>query len=292
MRINMEVIKDYEWISIDKLKFKQDSYQRNVQQSRKKTVYASIEEHGYWAHSIIILNQIYNIVDGQHRVLACKSNGISKVPCCVIRYASEEDEAKHFAFLNNHSTVLGPKDFWSARFQFKEKIATFLYELHSDNTSMLNQNIQLKEYPGKYKWTIPAVLMMINYSLQLKSPWSRGNEHYTLQRLHESSYEEVKTEVNLFLGFWQQAFPSKENMPIVYQQTIFRAILHFWTLLRQQGLLRQAVVGHGDPREVAARSLRQFDFNVPTFIKADHYGRVLQIVSHYNRNKKKTVKLD
>ena len=69
------------------------------------------------------------IIDGQHRYMAAKMNGVAMLPCRVFKNLSEEEEAKMFYTQNENNKRLTPRDTLKAKLVVHEETAEILKDL-------------------------------------------------------------------------------------------------------------------------------------------------------------------
>lgn len=266
-----------------KLKEQEEGYQRAIEKGRLDRLRTSYEKHGYLEDKRIVLNPNNEPVEGQHRVRVLRENGIKKVDFIRYSYDTPEDEWRHFCLLNNWNPTLAKKDEWHARLGSGDRAAEILYQLNSDEGSILYGKIGLRGFDGYWKFRIPQVLLLVNYSLGIHDIWSRTRERISYDKLIYFSYNDIRQTINSILGWFNNCFglPS-ESSPRPYKATIFRPLLKFYHQLDIQHKLETEKSKTG-----TINKMKQFDFSDPTFVKADEFTKLVNLVSFYNHAKRK-----
>jgi len=278
-KIGMSVLEKGEILVKDIVLREELKYQRAIQEKRLDKLRTSYEKHGYLQDKRIVLNPRNEPVEGQHRTIILRENGIKKVDYIRYSYDTPEDEWKHFCLLNNWNPTLGTKDDWHAKLGSGDPIARILYQLNTDETSALRGNIFLRGCEGKYKFPIPQVLLLINYSLGVYRPWSRERERISYERLAHFDYNNIRQTIHHVLGWFNAAFglPS-ESTVTPYKATTFRVLIRFYRLLEVQHKLRT-----DKSKEASIKRMGKFDFTEPSFLKANEFTRLINLVGFYNR---------
>lgn len=131
-----------DWLDINKL-IVNTSYQRTTSSVRSQNNIAKIINNFAWSKFAPIIvsdngDNTYNVIDGQHRLEACKKlQDISCVPCYIVSERSIEEQATDFAETNSNRVSVNAFDL------FKAKIACGDEEY-----------IKVKEFCDKYGLTI------------------------------------------------------------------------------------------------------------------------------------------
>jgi len=282
-RIGMTLVEKGEILVEDIVLKEEKEYQREVKPAKLAKLRTSVEKYGYLEDKRIVLNPADEPVEGQHRVIILRENGVTKVDFIRYRYDTPEDEWKHFNMLNNWDPTLASKDDWHGKFGGGNPLAKILYRLNSDDTSILYGKIHLRGSEGKWKFHIPQALLVINYTLGIYRMWSREREIVTYDKLAHFTYNNIRQAVNSVLGWFNDVFglPSETTL-IPYKATIFRALLRFYRQLDLQHKLQTT-----KSREATIKRLKKFNFSEPTFLKADEFTKLVNLVAFYNHAKRK-----
>ena len=104
------------WIPVDRLVI-DDRYQRLIERSGRKNI-LHIANHFDWSKFSPVLvsrrpDDLYAIIDGQHRAHAAALRGIEAVPAMVSELSLEQ-EASAFAWVNGSVTALTPNQIFKA----------------------------------------------------------------------------------------------------------------------------------------------------------------------------------
>lgn len=280
--LGMSVLIPYKELPIDSLKFN-SSYQRALETPRWKRISESIKHTGYWPQEVVILNELHEIIDGQHRVVAAKKNGIRAVPVSVVTFPSKQKEAEFFARKNNWNTSLKPVDFWYARYLSGHPFACLIYRLVEDKASKLCGMVAIKGHEtNKSKFYLGDALVMVNgCALGILHTWNKENDKRSTERIISTTYEKIRDSVNDFLGFFYGCFgDDKRSNPIPYKSHCIRPEVIFYALLRDAGHL------NSEPKKQAAiNKMKSYVFTAD-FSKMDHSSKVIALVSHFNHKRK------
>lgn len=133
------------WIPIDKLRI-DDSYQRPIDVSGKKNIRRIIEQFKWHKFAPIVVSpregDLYAVVDGQHRAVACALHGaIKEVPCLVLA-CSQAEEAEAFATINGLVTRMHPQ------YLFRARIAAGDPGASAANEAALAAGVRIMPYPA------------------------------------------------------------------------------------------------------------------------------------------------
>ena len=231
------MIKNVRTFNVEELRFN-SVYQRVFEPSRCKEIELSIKKDGYWDHSVIVVNQHKEIVDGQHRCKAAIKCGIKRLTASVVNFESKEREAEFFWVINNYkSTHLKPKDYWFARHQSACPIASVLYDLNEKENSLLKNLIAIKGHDTKHKLPVEGALTLINYCcLGTVINWKRSIDDKIISYIKKIGAEEIVLRANGPIDFMFNSFGrlSKSNQKPYYSGT-FRALLTFYKLIKSAG---------------------------------------------------------
>lgn len=276
----MKTLCDHMLVDPKELKL-EPTYQRCIEPSRKRGIAQSMVTTGYWPEETIIVNQDFEIVDGQHRVVAALQVGIKQVPISVVEFKDKRTEATYFSLKNNWNTSLKPVDFWYARYQFCHPYATCIYELDIDDDSLLKNNIALKgRETKKAKFTITDCCLFINFAVGYNQNWSKEKDAFLTKRVVNLGYEPIKEEINDFIDCFYSIFGnSKRSNPFAYRASSIRSFITFYSLAKRQDFLS------------SRRKLNEFIGKMATyaltadFLKANHAGRIQMLITHFNHKR-------
>lgn len=118
-----------DWLDINKLVI-DTSYQRTTTSKRSKNNIVKITENFAWSRFAPLIvndngNNTYNVIDGQHRLEACKRLGdIKSVPCYIVPPQSVSAQAVDFAQTNTNRVIVNNFEV------FKAKVAAGDADLH------------------------------------------------------------------------------------------------------------------------------------------------------------------
>jgi hypothetical protein len=281
--MGMMVLNQYLEMDIDSMRFN-NLYQRAIQRERWKRIFKSIESEGYWPQEVIILNELHEIIDGQHRVVAAKKLGIAVLPVSIVTFPNKQKEAEFFHKKNNWNTSLNPVDFWYARHLSGHPFACLLYRIVEDKSSLLYMKVAIKGHEtNDSKFYLNDAISIINIcALGVNHSWTKSNDEAITSLFIASSYEAVKASVDDFLLFFYGCFGAKKTSnPIPYKSHCIRPIALFYTLLRNGGLLKTE-----SGRRSAINKMKEYVFTAD-FLKMTHSGRIFALCAHFNFKKKK-----
>lgn len=117
-----------EWIALGQLHVDQ-TYQRSIEGKASQKLINAIAAEFMWARFIPLTvcagdDDTYSVIDGQHRLMgARKRGGINKLPCYVISADSVQEQAAHFAALNENRVRMHTVDLYHARVAAGKPIA-------------------------------------------------------------------------------------------------------------------------------------------------------------------------
>lgn len=118
------------WLEISKLVI-DDSYQRMILRRGSGTIRKIIQEFDWRKFSPVIVapvNDLYAVVDGQHRTTAAAACGFETVPCQIVK-ASPTEQAAIFAAVNSIVTEMSPLQLHAARVRAEDKDALDLRQV-------------------------------------------------------------------------------------------------------------------------------------------------------------------
>ena len=117
------VIPDLDWLPINKLII-DETYQRNATSKRSLINIKKIKKNFQWSRfsplTVASLKttkgDMYAVIDGQHRLLACKDLGdISEVPCWIIPATSIKQQADDFIEINKNRVAINNFSIYKAK---------------------------------------------------------------------------------------------------------------------------------------------------------------------------------
>jgi len=284
--LGMKVIFKYTEIPCSQIKLNLE-YQRCIDNTRLKKISDSIKKYGYWPQEVIIINNKYEVIDGQHRFVAAKQNGINIIPVSIVSFPCKENEAKFFTLKNNYNTSLKNIDYWHAAHIAKHPLANILYSLNYDDDSLLKDMIALKGTNTEHSKfsTAQCMLMISQIGLNLGDRWNKQTDERITQKAKETAYIAIKQNINLFCKWFYDCFSSKKrDNPIPYRDKSFRSIVTFYRLLKKQNFLITGLTGY----RTIINKIQQYTFT-NDFVKTDQIGQIMALVNHFNKNKRHKV---
>lgn len=100
-----------DWLPVDRLTV-DAKYQRDTASRRSRAVIEKITATFRWSRfgivSVVKHGGGYHVVDGQHRVEACRALGLQKVPAVVLPHATLEAAAADFVAINRDRVTVTP----------------------------------------------------------------------------------------------------------------------------------------------------------------------------------------
>lgn len=281
-KLGMQVLVDYKMMAITEIK-QNTQYQRMKERAREKRIARSIKEYGYWPQEVIILNELHEAIDGNHRIYGAKENGIDLIPCSIVTFPNKKLEAKFFTLKNSFNTQLKPIDFWHARYLSDHSYAKLLYTLEADSNSLFFEKIAIKNHDSKNtKFTLAKAIPIINTTvLGYSGPWCLKRDDLLTRKVEEVEYCKVITNTNKFLSLYSAIFgESLSNKAIVNRTETLRAFCRFYHKLEKEKCLKTKnqitrVVG----------KMKTFIFT-SEFLKTDLVGKTIALLSHFNKGKK------
>src|SRR3990167_3510152 len=166
------MVKEYELINVEINKLKFDSSNPNrLTDAEMKAVHKSMEKFGYLTP--IIIDQNYNIADGEHRVYCYKEYGHTSIPAYIVPCKTDADRRLIRQTLNKlrgkHSRELDIEEF------------RYLIEagLKEDLLALIPNDKELELYLAKDikedEFDIREVLNKPKYDVKLGDLWQLGN---------------------------------------------------------------------------------------------------------------------
>jgi len=277
---------EHEWVPIETLKIN-TSYQRSIEPKRKANILASIKRHGFWPQEVIIVNLLYEIVDGQHRFAVAKELGLKKVPISVVTFPDKISEVKFFTMKNSFNTTLKPVDFWNARQFFDHSYATIVYKLNNDEKSLLLNRIAVKGHQARDRFSVNLALLMINMAAMGKpQPWRREVDKRFIELIENIPYEEVREKVNKFCKFFYEAFgETRDHHVLQYRDASIKAIVTFYNFLLKKGEFDSE-----EKINKVIERMQSYEFTA-SYIKLSHFQKIVDLITHLNRNRRKNKQL-
>lgn len=275
----MRILVAYRLITISSVKFKAE-YQRPIESFRKNRISKAIQKWGYFPASLITLNELYEIIDGQHRVLAAQENDVDVIPACVVTFPDKQKEAAFFKEVNSFSSKQKPVDYWHASYMAGESYATLFYRLYEDKSCLLNNMVAVKDHRSEHqKFNVSDVLSMVNYLvLGIYGPWSLRVDERCTELASHVEYEEARRKINDFLKWFFACFgDDKKANNLPYLAHSIRALLGFYCLLHDK---------HEVDMPTTVNRLKKFVFT-SEFQRMEYSGKVAILVGYYNRGRTK-----
>lgn len=251
-------------------------YQRPIDKNRIQKISNSIKQFGYWQQEVIIVNEDYFIIDGQHRTMAAKQCNIAQIPICVVQFKDKQLEAKYFWNKNDWNTSLKPIDYWHGRFLAGDIIAKTVYQLESDIDFLLYDKVALKNKSTKWKMTIPTLLTMIGRANANIEHWYRKRDERYKKIFASIKYSTLLNNTNDFLFFYSSCFGElSSNNKTPYHNKIVRSFGIFYGKLKEINMVNIDSIN----------KMKSLTIN-NEFLKLEQSAMTISIVSHYNKGKK------
>lgn len=240
--VEYEVVEGVHDVSIDRINDMPTKYNRPIAETAMKDILKSIRSYGYHPSQVIELNDRMQVIDGQHRVTAARIAGIKTLPVVVLKFRDLEDEAKFCHIRNMLQKKPTAKEQWLQKRYANDFAAMLMYHLVKDPASELYRSIELLKPSVKLnsakKISAAKVghafnLAVLNVNVANKTVnFNRLNE-----KIKETSYAEIRKELNTIFGLFYGAFGGKKEAPVAYRDHIFRPFLSFVKLLKDKGVL-------------------------------------------------------
>jgi len=276
----MEVISEFVMFDVSKISVNAE-YQRSVESIRLNNLKQSIQNGGYWPHEIVVLNEKFEAVDGNHRVNACRELGIKKIPCTIVKFATKKDEMLFFVLVNKPPSRMATTDNLHAKKVAGHPFAEIVYKLESDEKSLFYNMIAIKGKDVGTRLPIASATYIINTAaFNDTAPWTSKREDIFIKKSVEIGYGKILTDVNDFLEVFYAIFgrSKKDNKVGYYAQTI-GAFCMFFSKVKKKGVLDNAT-----SRKAFVDKMKTMYLDA-AFMKADQRGKVLWFISHFNVKK-------
>ncbi len=277
----MEIIKDYTLVEIAEIKVNKE-YQRNIEPLRLRGIVKSIEKYGFWPSEVIILNELKEAVDGNHRVAAAKKLGLFSVPCSIVTFPTKNDEIRFFSHKNSWNTSLKPVDAWEAKYKAEHPLAELIYMLECDEVCKFCNKIAIKNKANKStKFSIPDAIVIINASAFMNiDPWKQQIDYQICEKINSMKYIEIADATDSFLSMFFAIFGEHKNEnTIAYRSDSIRAYCKFYISLMKSG-----VISTTKKRQAVINKMKTMAIN-QAFLKADYINKYLFFATHYNNKK-------
>jgi len=221
-----------------------DFYQRILQPSRVLKICGQMDVlGGYDRAKPIVLNEKFEVVDGQHRLLALLMRGGTKIWVVIYEFNTFEDEVTYWVWAQKNMAPPGPDQFWHSQYLIKNPYSVLIYDLcQNDVTSICNNMVALKTSKAKKKKITLAVFLPILNQMGLKfshsSHWSQDNDHVFTNKIKEIGYQEIKARMNAFFTWFITIYgKSKFNNP-GYEKPIMLALIRVFKRMYDEGHLK------------------------------------------------------
>jgi hypothetical protein len=274
----MTLISSNKKLPVESLKFNRQ-YQRATEVARKEKVKQSIIKCGHFLpDQSITVNQDYEVVDGQHRLLAAKDLEISHIPATIYNFSDKEKEAAFFVHINGFDQRLNPVDYWYGRMLSGCPLARFMYFLESDSQSNLRGQIIVKG-ANSHKNRIPPsmVLEIIILGMGYSHQWTKARDESFVQKIKTMGEGPILFHTNQFVSWYQFIFGIKKENPIAYRRDSFRAICSLYKRLQSSNIAHQ---------KITMQKMKTFPMNA-AFVTAPLAGKKYQLINHFNKNRQK-----
>lgn len=120
-----------DWIEIARLRI-DESYQRPVMQRGRKNIASIVTDFRWNRFSPLVVTPIpddlFAVIDGQHRAIGANRLGIKKVPCQIVTVAPKE-AGRIFAIINGNVTPMSPQYLFKAELASGQKWAVSLHRI-------------------------------------------------------------------------------------------------------------------------------------------------------------------
>ena len=203
-----------------------DLYQRSIQPSRTMNVAKQMEIlGGYDRSKPIVLNEKFEVVDGQHRLLATQMMGGNKIWVVIYEFNTFEDEVTYWVWAQKNMAPPGPDQFWHSQYLIKNTYAKLIYDLsQNDKTSVCHNMVALKTAKSKKKKITLAVFLSILNQVGLgfahSSHWSQDNDHVFTKRISDLKYEPIKKRMNDFFTWFNIIYGRKSLTILVMKNQL------------------------------------------------------------------------
>jgi hypothetical protein len=255
------------------------SYQRPTSKKRLKQITDSIVKYRrYWPSSVIIVNELLEVLDGQHRTKAAIALGFTQLPVCVVTFNSKADEARYFVDCNSGpSTTLNTVDFWHARSEACHPIADLLYYMECEPVSKLKNKIVIKgKASPAIKWTIPSVVEVMATAAGMENPrWTARDDNAITEAISAMDEQDVVDYVNDFVTWIEKCYKTKADGSMAYHNKAFGPLLRFYSILEKKGL-----AFHKD----TIRKMQSFTFSADV-LKMHREQVLIMLVANYNHRR-------
>ncbi|MGN0913049.1 MAG: ParB N-terminal domain-containing protein [Alphaproteobacteria bacterium] len=260
------LIPDFDWLPISSLKIN-GNYQRPADTKASEILINKITESFCWSKCQPLTvndngDNTYNVIDGQHRLLAARRLGdIESLPCWIIPSETVAVQAQNFVDINRNRVTANPFHIFYAELAAGAPEAVAVYELCTKLGIVISKNGATPNKPQ-----ITLALCFIKNNVQHPKPIAYGVN--LIRQALPNKNGQLKADVLSFFKNFYLKFSKKAESETVRDC--------FITTLREFGdvslISRQAQAAHATDKQ-------------PT---STHYSRIL--IEAYNRNFKKNQK--
>lgn len=259
-------------------------YQRMIEYARVHSIKASIMEDGYWGDEVITINKNYEVLNGQHRLLACMSVGVQYVPVVMLEFASHEDEVNYFVKKNSWNTKLSPADFWHARQLAGHPLGVLVYRLGQDANSYLCRKIALKKMEADQTnhviFTAAQAILFLNTAINNNAePWSlSGDQRLTELLCLNTTYENALYLSNRLVGFLYNALGTdRSKNRFAFSNKPLKSFCRFYVEMIRSGCAKKE-----DDLLRIAKHMATFPYTVE-YARLDKAAQIDLLTSYCNR---------
>lgn len=163
-----------EWIPVGDLSL-DAAYQRSVDNHASQRLIASIAANFDWRLCAPLIvsrraDNVFVVIDGQHRAMAAQLRGMDDLPCCVHTYDSVEDEAKFFIAANRSRKPMNRLDDFHAAIVAGDSDAHQVRQLVEDAGLAIARNTASASWkPGEIAFTASIASTLKKHGAEIVS---------------------------------------------------------------------------------------------------------------------------
>ena len=260
-------------------------FQRKLQLRRLIKIALKVLKFGY-LYSPIMLDDLFKMIDGQHRVVVAYLLGYETVPVAIYRFRSSKVKADVFAELSQPEG--GPPAIMD-RIDSR-KIAGYPYEsmihrlIMNDSQSSFYDAVNYKGATHKSKMSLPVFVKIFNWiGLGIRRKWDDGYDSYlqhTCQQMDNVAYVELRERLNIFMRWfsgWSGAYGTNKDL---YKERVLTGFMDFYL----------SMIEHAPTTRELARlkreSIQRFKgYQLSGLLQYDFPGVMGAILKQYNRGR-------
>ena len=242
-----EILEDRVYINVEDINTERPAcYNRPIKFEWAMKIARIMEREGYHPSQVVELNDKYQIIDGQHRVVACMFAGITKIPVTIYKFKTLEDEA---AFYNQRNTCrkdLAPREQWHSKRVEGNPLAVLLYKMVGDVDSSLYRCIDLSKTTVTInqdrRVTASLVVHVVNLMVTgTNLAYKKEISNKIDEGIRKLDYVTIRDRINQLFNLFYGLFGSRSNTPLAYNDRIFRSYLSFFKKLMDAGRLSKGI---------------------------------------------------